>query len=101
MVWVARKRGLLIAHQHVRLREWRKRDDVDFAAKIKLKIPKNSRHNRNLTDDKTTAYADMFFTKFRNLKPWVLDAYWTKNNWPEEQKRQSKKQTGQTNRREV
>jgi len=45
-----------------------------------------SRPNRDLFDDETTVYVDMVFTKLRNMKTLLLDAYRTKNNLPKQQR---------------
>jgi len=66
-------------------RYW-KRCDEQQAARGPVVSPNCSRLNRDLVDDETNVYVDVVFRKWKNLKPLDLDAYWTANNLPEEQR---------------
>ena len=69
------------------------KNDGDFVLPKKLKIPKFSRPESGKIDEETKTYVEMVCTKLRNIKPFVLKAYRTKNNFIERTKKKFQ-QTG-------
>jgi len=56
------------------------KNDAYFVLPKHLSVPKNSRPDSAKIDEKTKTYVEMFFSKVRNIKPLVLEAYRTNNN---------------------
>jgi len=82
------------AWQHVRSTEWNgvlgEKDDTDFVLPKKLSIPKTSRPDSAKIDQETKTHVEMVFSKLRNIKPLVLEAYRTNNNLSHEERSLSK-----------
>jgi len=79
----------------------REKNDGDFVLPKKLKIPKFSRLESGKIDEETKTYVEMVCTKLRNIKPFVLKAYRTKNNLSKEQRKNFTKLAKLTEERKI
>jgi len=93
------------AWQHVRRTEWNavlgQKDDTNFVLPKKLSIPKTSRPDSAKIDQETKTYVEIVFTKLRNMKPLVLEAYRTNNNLSHEERKSLSKLAKLTEERKI
>jgi len=66
-----------------------------------LKLPKFSTPDSGKIDEETKTYVEMVCTKLRNIKPFVLKAYRTKNNLSKEQRKSFSKLAKLTEERKI
>jgi len=93
------------AWQHVRRTEWNavlgEKDDSDFVLPKKLSMPKASRPDSAKIDQETKTYVEMVFSKLRNIKPLLLEAYRTNNNLSHEERKSLSKLPKLTEERKI
>jgi len=63
------------------------KNDTDFVLSKTLLITKTSRPDSAKIDEETKTYVEMFFSKLRDIKPLVLEAYQTNNNLSNEERK--------------
>ena len=93
------------AWQHVRRTEWNavlgEKDDSDFVLPKKLSMPKASRPDSAKIDQETKTYVEMVFSKLRNIKPLLLEAYRTNNNSSHDERKSLSKLAKLTEERKI